>query len=82
MAAAIEASRRKLGFLFLGYGLMPDHWHALILPVFPLTLSRAIIVSCVTEKPTAPKVAAATRGYELTKIQAQTCFGGLRFVPH
>ncbi len=42
VAAAIETSRRKLGPLFLGYVLMPDHWYALILPVFALTISRAI----------------------------------------
>ena len=39
---AMEESRRKLGFLFLGYVLMPDHWHALIWPAYPLTISRAI----------------------------------------
>jgi putative transposase len=42
VAAAIDVSRQKLGFLFLGYVLMPDHWHALILPVFPLTISRTV----------------------------------------
>ena len=42
VAGAIEKSRRKLGFLFLGYVLMPDHWHALIWPTFPLTISRVI----------------------------------------
>jgi REP element-mobilizing transposase RayT len=42
VAAAIEQSRRKLHFLFLGYVLMPDHWHALIWPAYPLTISRVI----------------------------------------
>jgi putative transposase len=42
VAAAIERSRRKLHFLFLGYVLMPDHWHALIRPAFPLTISRVV----------------------------------------
>jgi putative transposase len=42
LVEAIEQSRRKLHFLFLGYVLMPDHWHALIWPVYPLTLSRVI----------------------------------------
>ena len=42
VAAAFETSRRKLGFLFLGYVLMPDHWHALIAPGFPLTISRVM----------------------------------------
>jgi len=42
VVAAIEQSRRKLHLLFLGYVLMPDHWHALIWPTFPLTLSRVV----------------------------------------
>ena len=41
-AEAIAASRQKLHFLLLGYVLMPDHWHALIWPIFPLTLSRVV----------------------------------------
>jgi putative transposase len=39
---AIERSRRDLGYLFCGYVLMPDHWHALIWPRFPLTISLVI----------------------------------------
>ncbi len=42
VVAAIEASRRRLHFLFLGYVVMPDHWHALIGPTFPLTISRVV----------------------------------------
>ena len=42
VAAAINESRRKLSFLFLGYVLMPDHGHALIGPTFPLTISRVV----------------------------------------
>jgi putative transposase len=42
LVAAIEESRRKLEFLLLGYVLMPDHWHALIWPAYPLTISRVI----------------------------------------
>jgi REP element-mobilizing transposase RayT len=38
----IEESRRKLEFLFCGYVLMPDHWHALIFPRFPLTISKVM----------------------------------------
>jgi REP element-mobilizing transposase RayT len=34
-----KATRRKLGFSLCGYVLMPDHWHALIWPSFPLTIS-------------------------------------------
>ena len=42
LAEGIEKSRQKPRFLFLGYVLMPDHWHALIWPTFPLTISRVI----------------------------------------
>ena len=42
VAAAMAESRRKLRFLLLGYVLMPDHWHALIWPGFPLTVSRVV----------------------------------------
>ncbi len=42
LAKAIRDSRRKLHFLFLGYVLMSDHWHALIWPAFPLTISRVV----------------------------------------
>jgi putative transposase len=39
---AIEGSRRKLGFLWCGYVLMPDHWHALVGVQHPVTISRAL----------------------------------------
>ncbi|MGH9404162.1 MAG: REP-associated tyrosine transposase [Terriglobia bacterium] len=40
VAAAIDESRRRLGFLLCGYVLMPDHGHALIGAFHPLTISR------------------------------------------
>ncbi|HZT71572.1 MAG TPA: transposase [Terriglobia bacterium] len=42
VAAAMNESRRRLGFLLCGYVLMPDHWHALISTHYPLTISRAV----------------------------------------
>ena len=42
LGAAVDASRKKLGFLLLGYVFMPDHFHALIWPSYPLTISRVI----------------------------------------
>ncbi|MGH9469728.1 MAG: REP-associated tyrosine transposase [Terriglobia bacterium] len=42
VAAAIDESRGKLGFLLCGYVLMPDHWHALIWTAYPLTISRVV----------------------------------------
>ncbi len=39
---AFDESRRRLGFALCGYVLMPDHWHALIWPRHPLTISRVV----------------------------------------
>ncbi len=36
----LESARRRLGFLLCGYVLMPDHWHAIIFPPHPLTISQ------------------------------------------
>jgi putative transposase len=38
----IQVSRQRFGFLLCGYVLMPDHWHALLMPRFPLTISTAM----------------------------------------
>ena len=38
----IAKSRKRLGFLFCGYVLMPDHWHALIATQHPLTISDVL----------------------------------------
>jgi REP element-mobilizing transposase RayT len=38
----IAKSRKCLGFLFGGYVLMPDHWHALIATQHPLTISDVL----------------------------------------
>jgi putative transposase len=40
--ACFEESRRRLGFALSGYVLMPDHWHALVWPAYPLTISRVV----------------------------------------
>ena len=42
VAAAINESRRRLGFLLCGYVLMPDHWHAVIWTAYPMTISRVM----------------------------------------
>ena len=39
----IAESRKRLGFLFCGYVLMPDHWHALLWPRDPITISRVLM---------------------------------------
>ena len=38
----LEESRRRLGFALCGYVLMPDHWHALIYPRYPLLLWQVL----------------------------------------
>jgi REP element-mobilizing transposase RayT len=38
----IAKSQQRLGFLFCGYVLMPDHWHALISTHYPLTISEVL----------------------------------------
>ncbi len=38
----LDDSRRRLGFQLCGYVLMPDHWHALIWPADPLSISEVV----------------------------------------
>jgi putative transposase len=38
-----KAARFRLDFAFCGYVLMPDHWHALIWPSFPLTITKVMM---------------------------------------
>jgi REP element-mobilizing transposase RayT len=38
----IAKSRERLGFLLCGYVLMPDHWHGLIWPQYPVTISDVL----------------------------------------
>jgi putative transposase len=39
---ALAESRRRMEFLLCGYVVLPDHWHALIRPPPPRTISRAV----------------------------------------
>ncbi|HEV2352372.1 MAG TPA: transposase [Terriglobia bacterium] len=38
----IQGARERLKFLLCGYVLMPNHWHALIYPAYPLTISKVL----------------------------------------
>ena len=38
----LSESRQRLGFLLCGYVLMPDYWHALIYPQYPLLLRQVL----------------------------------------
>jgi putative transposase len=42
LMSVLEESRRRLGFALCGYVLMPDHWHALIGPKYPLLISQVL----------------------------------------
>jgi putative transposase len=42
LAETLINGRRRLNFLLFGYVLMPDHWHALICPRSPITISAAL----------------------------------------
>ena len=39
---ALEESRVRMDSLVGGYVLMPDHWHALLFPRYPLSISRVV----------------------------------------
>jgi putative transposase len=39
---AIEEVRRRIHFALCGYVLMPDHWHALVWPHHPATISLVV----------------------------------------
>jgi len=40
LAYALARMRRKHGFLVAAWVFLRDHWHAIIYPAYPLTLSR------------------------------------------
>jgi len=42
LAEAIQASRKKYGFLLTAWVFLPDHWHAILFPRHPLTISEAM----------------------------------------
>lgn len=42
LAAVIAARRIVHGFLLTAWVFLPDHWHAIIYPRYPLTISRAM----------------------------------------
>jgi len=51
LALAMARMRKKHGFLLTAWVFLPDHWHAIICPTYPLTISRvmkAIKVSSMT----------------------------------
>ena len=42
LARVVQARREKYHFLLTAWVFLPDHWHAIILPRYPLTISRVM----------------------------------------
>jgi len=42
LAGIIAERRARHGFLLTAWVLLPDHWHAILFPRFPLTISRVM----------------------------------------
>lgn len=42
LASATQRERQALGFLLNAWVFLPDHWHAIIFPRHPLTISRVM----------------------------------------
>ena len=42
LARAIPERRKAQGFLFTAWVFLPDHWHAILFPRYPLTVSRVM----------------------------------------
>ena len=42
LARVIRERREEHGFLLTAWVFLPDHWHAIIYPPFPLTISRVL----------------------------------------
>jgi putative transposase len=50
LARSLARTRRRQGFLLTAWAFPPDHWHAIIYPPYPLSISRvfkAVKVSSV-----------------------------------
>lgn len=42
LARSLRRSRAKHGFLLTAWVFLPDHWHAIVFPRYPLTISRVM----------------------------------------
>jgi REP-associated tyrosine transposase len=42
LARVIHEPRAEHGFLLTGWVFLPDHWHAIFYPAYPLTISRVM----------------------------------------
>ena len=46
LGQSVVKMRDKHGFLLTTWVFLPDHWHAMIYPPYPLTLSTVLIEHC------------------------------------
>jgi len=44
LAAAMASTRDAFQFLLTGWVFLPDHWHAIIFPPYPMTISKVMKV--------------------------------------
>jgi REP element-mobilizing transposase RayT len=42
LAQVVRERRKQHGFLLTAWVFLPDHWHAIVYPSFPLTISRVM----------------------------------------
>ena len=42
LARVVRERRKKHGFLLTAWVFLPDHWHAILYPAHPLTISRVM----------------------------------------
>ena len=49
LAGVLRERREKHHFLLTAWVFLPDHWHAIIFPRFPVTISR--VMESIKEKP-------------------------------
>jgi len=42
LAGSLARMRRKHGFVLTAWVFLPDHWHAIIYPRYPLSISRVL----------------------------------------
>ena len=42
LAQALREARRRQGFRLTAWVFLPDHWHAILYPPYPLTVSQAM----------------------------------------
>jgi REP element-mobilizing transposase RayT len=71
LARVIHERRSKHGFLFTARASLPDHWHAIIYPPFPLTIST-VMEAIVME---------AIKGGATKRINRSRTESGLLFQP-